>query len=62
MLQYIHIIFLPHDVIYFVKCTSTSELLRSPSSHDLRAPQRYSISYIPFARDAVMKVFNSCLS
>ena len=33
LLQYIHIIFLPHDTIYFVKCTSPS-CNKAPSQHD----------------------------
>ena len=33
LLQYIHIIFLPHDAIYFVKCTSPS-CSKAPPQHD----------------------------
>ena len=33
LLQYIHIIFLPHDAIYFVKCTSPS-CSKAPPHHD----------------------------
>ena len=37
MLQYIHIIFLPHDAIYFVKCTSPS-CSKAPPKHDAATP------------------------
>jgi hypothetical protein len=33
LLQYIHIIFLPHEAIYFVKCTSLS-CSKAPPQHD----------------------------
>ncbi|KAK6304586.1 hypothetical protein J4Q44_G00251720 [Coregonus suidteri] len=35
--QYIHIIFLPHDAIYFVKCTSPSSS-KAPPQHDAATP------------------------
>ena len=37
LLQYIHIIFLPHDAIYFVKCTSPS-CSKAPPKHDAATP------------------------
>ena len=37
LLQYIHIIFLPHDAIYFVKCTSPTCSKASPQ-HDAATP------------------------
>ena len=37
LLQYIHIISLPHDVIYFVKCTSPS-CRKAPQQHDAATP------------------------
>ena len=37
LLQYIHIIFLPHDAIYFVKCTSPS-CSKAPPQHDAVTP------------------------
>ena len=37
LLQYIHIIFLPHDAIYFVKCTSPS-CSKTPPHHDAATP------------------------
>ncbi|KAK6308172.1 hypothetical protein J4Q44_G00214430 [Coregonus suidteri] len=37
LLQYIHIIFLPHDAIYFVKCTSPS-CSKAPPQHDAATP------------------------
>ena len=37
LLQYIHIIFLPHDAIYFVKCTSSSHS-KAPPQHDAATP------------------------
>ena len=36
-LQYIHIIFLPHDAIHFVKCNSPS-CSKSPPQHDSATP------------------------
>ena len=36
-LQYVHIIFLPHDAIYFVKCTNHS-CSKAPSQHDAATP------------------------
>ena len=33
LLQYIHVIFLPHDAIYFMKCTSPS-CSKAPPQHD----------------------------
>ena len=33
LLQYIHIIFLPHDAIYFVQCTRPS-CSKAPTQHD----------------------------
>ena len=41
LLQYIHIIFLPHDAIYFVKCTSTS-CSKAPTQHDAATPVLHS--------------------
>ena len=37
LLQYIHIIFRPHDAIYFVKCTSPS-CSKAPPQHDAATP------------------------
>jgi hypothetical protein len=37
LLQYIHIIFLPHDVIYFVKCTSPF-CSKAPPQYDVATP------------------------
>ena len=37
LLQYIHIIFLPHDAIYFVKYTSPS-CSKAPPQHDAATP------------------------
>ena len=37
LLQYIHIIFFPHDAIYFVKCTSPS-CSKAPPQHDAATP------------------------
>ena len=37
LLQYIHIILLPHDAIYFVKCTSPS-CSKAPPQHDAATP------------------------
>uniref|UniRef100_A0A4W5NB86 Synaptotagmin-like protein 1 n=1 Tax=Hucho hucho TaxID=62062 RepID=A0A4W5NB86_9TELE len=37
LLQYIHIIFPPHDAIYFVKCTSPS-CSKAPPQHDAATP------------------------
>uniref|UniRef100_A0A4W5QI78 B-cell receptor CD22 n=1 Tax=Hucho hucho TaxID=62062 RepID=A0A4W5QI78_9TELE len=37
LLQYTHIIFLPHDAIYFVKCTSPS-CSKAPPQHDAATP------------------------
>ena len=37
LLQCIHIIFLPHDAIYFVKCTSPS-CSKAPPQHDAANP------------------------
>ena len=37
LLQYIHIIFLPHDAFYFVKCTSPS-CSKAPLKHDAATP------------------------
>ena len=37
LLQYIHILFLPHDAIYFVKCTSPS-CIKAPPQHDAATP------------------------
>ena len=37
LLQYIYIIFLPHDAIYFVKCTSPSCSKATPQ-HDATTP------------------------
>ena len=37
LLQYIHIIFLPHNAIYFVKCTSPS-YSKAPPQHDAATP------------------------
>uniref|UniRef100_A0A8C7MD30 Ig-like domain-containing protein n=1 Tax=Oncorhynchus kisutch TaxID=8019 RepID=A0A8C7MD30_ONCKI len=37
LLQYIHIIFLAHDDIYFVKCTSPS-CCKAPTQHDAATP------------------------
>ena len=37
LLQYIHIIFLPHDAIYFVKWTSPS-CSKAPPQHDAATP------------------------
>ena len=37
LLQYIHIIFLPHDAFYFVKCTSPS-CSKAPPQHDAATP------------------------
>ena len=37
LLQYIHVIFLPHDAIYFVKCTSPS-CSKAPPQHDAATP------------------------
>jgi hypothetical protein len=37
LLQYIHIIFLPHEAIYFVKCTSPS-CSKAPPQHDAVTP------------------------
>ena len=39
--QYIYIIFLPHDVIYFVKCTNTS-CSNVPPQHDAITPMLHS--------------------
>ena len=41
LLQYIHIIFLPHDAIYFVKCTSPS-CSKAPPQHDAATPMPHS--------------------
>ena len=40
LLQYIHIIFLPHDAIYFVKCTSPS-CSKAPPQHAAATPVLY---------------------
>ena len=40
-LQYIHIIFVPHDPIYFVKCTSPS-CSKTPPQHDAATPVLHS--------------------
>ena len=37
LLQYIHINFLPHDAIYFLKCTSPS-CSKAPPQHDAATP------------------------
>ena len=37
LLQYIHIIALPHDAIYFVKCTGPS-CSKEPPKHDVATP------------------------
>ena len=37
LLQYIHIIFFPHNAIYFVKCTSPS-CNKAPPQHDVATP------------------------
>ena len=37
LLQYIHIMFQPHDAIYFVKCTSPS-CSKAPPQHDAATP------------------------
>ena len=37
LLQYIHVILLPHDAIYFVKCTSPS-CSKAPPQHDAATP------------------------
>ena len=37
LLQYIHIILIPHDAIYFVKCTSHT-CSKAPPQHDAATP------------------------
>ena len=37
LLQYSHVIFLPHDAMYFVKCTSPS-CSKAPPQHDAATP------------------------
>ena len=46
LLQYIHIIFLPHDAIYFVKCISPS-CSKAPPQHDAATPVLHSWDGVP---------------